>query len=73
MANAKLHVICGNCGSSDDIELNIERDFNDHGDGTFSDEASLTCKNCSTIHFLSSEAERQGWDDKTPTRIHEIL
>ncbi len=68
MANAKLHVICGNCGSSGDFELKIERDFNDIDGINFTDEAMITCKNCSTIHFLSSVAESEGWVVKNGKR-----
>jgi RNase P subunit RPR2 len=68
MANARLHVICGNCGSNDDFELKIERNFNDIDGVNFEDETMITCKNCSTIHFLTSVAEYQGWDVKNGKR-----
>jgi len=43
MVNAKLHIICGNCGSNDNFSLT-----NDEGG------LAIACGNCATLHFLDS-------------------
>lgn len=59
MVNAKLHIICGNCGCKDMFEYEIDdeaKDFGDHEEpGTF-----IICKNCSTIHSLDDNAKYRG-------------
>ena len=57
MANSKLHIICGNCGSNDDLMFRIVKDG--HDITTFANEPEfepavfITCRNCSTLHDLS--------------------
>lgn len=57
MVMAKLHVICGNCGSDEMLTHYIEKDYIDHGDMQ-EDAVIIRCGNCSTLHTLS---------DKVPT------
>ena len=50
MVNAKLHIICGNCGSTDLAyeHSNIKKQVGDEDyDGTH-----LRCEDCATLHFL---------------------
>jgi len=62
MAIAKLHIICGNCGSSDDFELLIIRDGDDvtRDEPKFEDAAYLTCRGCLTLHDLKVSALFKG-------------
>ena len=57
MVNAKLHIICGNCGCNDNFEYNT-RDalIDDEGKLSSSVEVSIICLNCSTIHGLEDNA-----------------
>ena len=50
---AKLHVICGNCGSTD---LKYERGDIDPDGGDLS---RLSCDNCATLHFLQELPRNQ--------------
>lgn len=59
MARARLHLICGNCGCNDAWEWEHVSDAIDHGDGTFSPDVHLVCRNCSTLHGLSDNAEHK--------------
>ncbi len=59
MVMARLHMICGNCGCNDMFEHKIHKDFNDYGDGVFTDEVVIACRNCSTLHSLSDNSELQ--------------
>ena len=54
MVMARLHIICGNCGSNNNWELNINR----LGDDVSDDSATMTCTNCSTIHDLKDNAKK---------------
>lgn len=51
MVNAKLHLICGNCGCNDEWEYEIDNEGKDI-DGVLYPEVRLCCKNCGTIHSL---------------------
>ena len=57
MANAKLHLICGNCGCNDMWKWRYEPEALDNGDGTFTPDVFLTCDNCATLHGLSDNAQ----------------
>lgn len=59
MANAKLHVICGNCGCSDEWMLHIDRCGKDVSQTfpEFIDAAYMKCGNCGTLHDLSDNAK----------------
>ena len=59
MANDRLHIICGNCGSAEMFEVEIKRDAAELPDGTFQDDAYIWCRNCGTLHTLRAFAERQ--------------
>ena len=58
MVNAKLHIICGNCGCADMLEYEITRDAYYVNEGEENeckeDGCVITCRNCSTLHFVSS-------------------
>lgn len=47
MVNAKLHIICGNCGSTD-----LEYRDEDCEEGDLS---NLKCNDCGTLHWLKEE------------------
>lgn len=52
MVNARLHLICGNCG-------NGANDFSaeyDEGDELTPPTIFVTCPNCGTVHDLSDNA-----------------
>ena len=58
MVMARLHIICGNCGCSDEFEYKaVDRLIDDEGDLTDSVRVSIACKNCSTIHALEDNAK----------------
>jgi len=59
MVMARLHVICGNCGSNDDLEFEYQQHAGDNGDGTFESDVCIKCKNCTTLHWLSDNAEQK--------------
>jgi hypothetical protein len=51
MANAKLHVICGNCGEDNDFKLSIDHVGASLGEND-EDDVYLKCLSCSTLHPL---------------------
>lgn len=56
MANAKLHIICGNCGCNDSFEYQHVNDFTGPDDAATQQKTQLVCKNCSTLHTLDHNA-----------------
>ncbi len=53
MANAKLHIICGNCGCNDMLRWEFKpTDF------AFDATVWLKCENCSTIHDINDNAKQ---------------
>lgn len=54
MAHAKLHVICGNCGSNEYLTFKIDLEGHDiSSDETeYEPAVFISCKNCSTLHDL---------------------
>tara|TARA_Y100000780_G_scaffold176831_1_gene161996 strand:- start:3820 stop:4011 length:192 start_codon:yes stop_codon:yes gene_type:complete len=58
MANAKLHMICGNCGCSDLFEYQVDPQGHDVTDDEikFLPAVWISCKNCSTVHDLDKNA-----------------
>ena len=57
MVNARLHIICGNCGSKDYFAWEyVPEDEEEDAD------VNLYCNNCVTIHQISSNAK-----PRTPT------
>ena len=57
MARAKLHIICGNCGRNDMFKYRIVKDI--HYDGEEFLKVSIICENCSTVHDLEDNAEKE--------------
>jgi hypothetical protein len=64
MVNARLHVICGNCGClatnerPDDLFFQIHEKGHDYGDYQLP-AVYITCRNCSTIHDLSETVKEK--------------
>lgn len=56
MANAKLHMICGNCGSNDQFTYKIVPEVDDDT-GEDYNVVSVSCNNCSTSHVLEDNAK----------------
>ncbi len=58
MVMAKLHIICGNCGSNYlfNYELQIPREEEKHNDN-MQDDVWIKCRNCATVHVLSDNAK----------------
>lgn len=54
MVNARLHLICGNCGNADSdlFAANYDR-----GDSLTPPTIYIACENCGTIHDLSDNAK----------------
>lgn len=50
MVSAKLHVICGNCGSNEFLSQHLS----DDGDGM---RVMVCCENCGTLHDLEDALE----------------
>ena len=53
MVNARIHIICGNCGSKD-----LYYSYSEYPEEDY-DPVYLKCTNCSTLHFPSEYNERQ--------------
>jgi len=58
MARARLHIICGNCGSNDMFKYRIVTEIDDDTNEEYQ-RVSITCENCSTIHCLEDNAEKE--------------
>ncbi len=56
MVMAKLHIICGNCGSSDNFEYDIYDFFDDEKESEH-ERVNIICKNCITVHALEDNAK----------------
>lgn len=56
MARDRLHIICGNCGCNDEFNVKV---FTAEEDGDITQDAFITCENCSTVHSLLYFIERQ--------------
>ena len=61
MANAKLHIICGNCGCNDDFTFEVVKDGKDVSDTEtkFEDAFYIWCENCGTLHDLEDNARKR--------------
>ena len=59
MVHARLHIICGNCGSNNDFKFRIDPKGHDitEDEVKFEPAVFLYCENCSTIHDLSDNAK----------------
>jgi transcription elongation factor Elf1 len=55
MANARLHIICGNCGSNHQFEHEVKIELDDD---TLQPRniVYLWCRNCSTLHDLEDNS-----------------
>jgi RNase P subunit RPR2 len=60
MVNAKLHIICGNCGCNHMFEYAVRLCIDDsvEPEQKYQD-VTITCDNCSTIHWLRDNAEQK--------------
>ena len=56
MANAKLHIICGNCGQNDMFDFKVSIELNDVTNKK-EDRVYICCNNCHTLHDLEDNAE----------------
>jgi hypothetical protein len=56
MANAKLHIICGNCGQNDMFEHHISIEIDDDTDEE-RQVVYIACNNCGTLHDLENNSE----------------
>ena len=63
MVNARLHIICGNCGSTELIFRESE------GVGIDKIDSCFACYNCATLHFLT--AGKKGGQDEQDTTIRD--
>lgn len=57
MANAKLHIICGNCGCNHMFDYHISKQLDDDTEEEY-DVVYIGCKNCGTLHDLDDNAEK---------------
>ena len=59
MANAKLHIICGNCGCNDEFTYSIDKgvDFDENDKEYNYERVNIYCNNCSTLHSLEDNAD----------------
>lgn len=64
MVNAKLHLICGNCGCNDEWEYEIDNEGKDI-DGILYPDVKIFCKNCGTLHTF----EEVNAKDKTKITV----
>ena len=59
MVNARLHLICGNCGCNDEWEWEYRTAEIEDGEVLNDDEVWIWCRNCSTLHTLSDNAKHK--------------
>ncbi|MDO8728378.1 MAG: hypothetical protein Q7K26_00635 [bacterium] len=67
MANAKLHLICGNCGCNNMWAYRIDQSGHDI-EGQLRPAVFLSCGNCATLHDLADTATEQPQDETTSAR-----
>jgi hypothetical protein len=58
MANAKLHIICGNCGQNDMFDYKIVSDIDDDTNEEYQT-VYIGCNNCNTLHVLDDNAKQK--------------
>jgi len=56
MVNARLHIICGNCGQNDMLSYKIKNEIDDDTQEQYQS-VDLICNNCHTIHNLDINAK----------------
>ena len=59
MVRARLHLICGNCGCNDEWEWKHYPEEVIGGEMMRSETVAISCKNCSTIHYLNDNAKQE--------------
>ena len=52
MVNARLHIICGNCGSKEFLTYHISEGLMCDNEGCERDGVVIACSNCATLHAL---------------------
>lgn len=59
MVNARLHIICGNCGCNHMFTYAVKLSLNDSiSPPVQENQVTITCENCSTIHYLEDNASQ---------------
>ena len=56
MVNARLHIICGNCGCNDMFEHQLIKEIDDDTNEEYFI-IDIICNNCSTIHNLDNNSK----------------
>lgn len=56
MANAKLHIICGNCGCNNNFEHSVRIEIDDDTNQP-RNVVYIHCKNCNTSHDLEDNSK----------------
>lgn len=59
MVMASLHIICGNCGSKDDLTYRIDPRGNCNFDGEEYPAVYISCGNCTTLHNLNDTVDEK--------------
>ena len=59
MVMARLHLICGNCGCNDDWEWEHRPEEIAEGEVWVSEDVTLSCGNCITLHSLNDNAKKE--------------
>lgn len=74
MVNARLHVICGNCGSNDMFHHRVRLSINDSVEpNEHYLDVSLLCKNCSTLHSLEDNSKLEKDSEEYKIMIKRLL
>ena len=57
MVNARLHLICGNCGCDDEFKWEyIPEEVDDDGEVILDENVYIICNNCATLHSINNNA-----------------
>ena len=59
MARAKLHLICGNCGSDDEWEWSHIKERKKDNEIEQEEDVFLICLNCAVMHRMNDNAQRE--------------
>jgi len=59
MANARLYLICGNCGCNDEWEWEHEPELKNEEELLVDEDVYLVCRNCSTLHSINDNAKKR--------------
>ena len=75
MVMSKLHIICGNCGSNDELTFYIDPKGHDisEGESKFEPAVFIACGNCSTLHDLSDFIENTTWPEMPIAAIERVI